>query len=243
MGARFHGKILRTLRKTEREKHMSDNTEKTDKISAIDQAIANAQARKAAKSSSGDQATGSSEGGEASKRAKLSDEEKARRQAERDAERAERKAKRDQEREERRAAKESEKKAPHMSKVVKAAAKLPPMSEAAQNTYNEITANLPAAQVAALAAHLQHFNRVSATERALNQKLEVGATVTIVSGEGRYVGKTGTVVKAQRIRCYVNIPGANNRPIPGSKELGIYFFTSDVQLVEEQAEELQAKAS
>jgi hypothetical protein len=38
------------------------------------------------------------------------------------------------------------------------------------------------------------------------------------------VGQTGTVSKAQRIRCYVEIPGVN-KPV--------YLFTSDVETISE----------
>jgi hypothetical protein len=66
-----------------------------------------------------------------------------------------------------------------------------------------------------------------------SNKVEAGNTVTIISGDARYVGKTGTVSKAQRIRCYVEIPGVS-KPV--------YLFTSDVEVMAA-AEQAQAKAS
>lgn len=123
-----------------------------------------------------------------------------------------------------------------MRKVQKAAEKMSPLGPSAELLFNEATTNLSAAEIAILGQHLQHFNRVKATERALEQKIVEGASVSIVSGDPRFVGKTGTVVKAQRIRCYVNIEGANNRPVPGTDANGIYFFTSDVTPVEIEAE-------
>jgi flagellar biosynthesis GTPase FlhF len=204
----------------------------SDNISAIDKAIQAAQARKAAKS--GDN-TGAPADASATpkapkapkepkepKRPRLSDEEKAARQAAKDAERATKKAERDAARAERKSAKDTERKTPHMSKVEKAFAKLPPLSEAAQVAINDITANFAAGVVSAIAAHLTHFNRVKATERALGQKVSTGDTVRIVSGDSRFVGQTGTVSKSQRIRCYVEVEGAK-KPV--------YLFTSDVELV------------
>jgi transcription antitermination factor NusG len=115
-------------------------------------------------------------------------------------------------------------KAPHMKKIEKAAAALPVMSVVAQKFFDEITPNLSAEQVTSLALHLQHFNRVKATERALNQKLDIGQRVRITGGPTKYVGMAGTVDRAQRIRCFINIPGFR-KPV--------YLFTSDVELIAE----------
>lgn len=204
----------------------------SDNISAIDKAIQAAQARKAAK-------TGSAESSDASasepkapkapkapkepKRPRLTDEEKAARTAARDAERATKKAEREAARAAKRAERDASKRTPHMSKVEKAAAKLPTLSNEAQVAFNDITANFSASMVSAIAAHLGHFNRVKATERALGQTISTGDTVRIVSGDSRFIGQTGTVSKAQRIRCYVEVAGAK-KPV--------YLFTSDVELVQ-----------
>jgi len=132
---------------------------------------------------------------------------------------AEERAAKKLEKQKEREAKLATRKTPHMSKVEKAAAKLPPVGEKAKQAIDDITANFDAVTVAAIAAHLQHFNRAKSTERALGKKVAVGDTVTIVSGDARFVGMTGTVTKAQRIRCYVEVPGAK-KPI--------YLFLSDV---------------
>lgn len=206
----------------------------SDQISAIDKAIQAAQARKAAKSGTSDASEASANEPKAPKapktpkapkepkRPRLTDEEKAARTAAKDAERATKKAEREAARAAKKAARESERRTPHMSKVEKAAAKLPTLSAEAQETFNGITANFSAAQVSAIAAHLGHFNRVKATERALSQTVGTGDTVRIVSGDPRFIGQTGTVAKAQRIRCYVEVAGAK-KPV--------YLFTSDVELV------------
>jgi hypothetical protein len=206
----------------------------TENISAIDQAINAAKARKAAKGgivAEDGTVTASPKPAKTPKapkekaepkRPRLSDEEKAAKTAARDAERATAKAERDTARAAKKAAKASEVKTPHMSKVAKAASKLPTLSAASEELFNDVTVNYSADQIAALAAHFTHFNRVKATERALNQKISTGDTVRIVGGDARYLGLTGEVSKAQRIRCYVTVAGAK-KPV--------YLFTSDVELV------------
>lgn len=212
----------------------------TDGISAIDKAIAAAQARKAAKAAGGMVSTNDIGNFElpmakskvTKERApKVTAEQRAAKNAEREVARNQRKAERDAQRTARKAEKEATRggKTPHMSKVEKAAAGLPALDSSIELTFNEITANFTAAQISALAAHLQHFNRVKATERALNRTLQAGDTVRIVSGAAKFIGMVGTVSKAQRIRCYVEVPGVR-KPI--------YLFTSDVELSESN-EELQ----
>lgn len=125
-------------------------------------------------------------------------------------------------REERKAKKAAEKKPAHVAKLDRAASKLPLMNTIASEMFSEITANLSRAQIDAVAQHLLHWNRVKATEAATVAKLEPGETVRIVGGDGRFVGYTGTVEKAQRIRCYVNVPDIGKV---------VYLFTSDVEVI------------
>lgn len=201
---------------------MSTENETSEKTSKIDAAIAAAKARKAAKSEKSTDAekTEAKEKPAKAARTKVTDEERAARKAKLEAERAERKAAKDKEREAARAEKLAARKPAHMSKVLKAAEKLPGLSETACRFLDEVTTNLSRADLAGLALHIQHFNRFKATERALQKKLEAGVHVTIVGGDPRFIGKTGTVTKAQRIRCYVEVDGVN-KPI--------YCFTSDVE--------------
>lgn len=229
----------------EREKTMSENKN----MSAIDQAIAAAKARKAAKEAANGGApstsTGESDSASAqtvapSKKEKPVKEKKekkpavdeaarAAKKAQIEADRAARKAKKESEREAKKAEKEASKKPAHMVKVLKAGEKLPALDNAAITLFNEATTCLSQAQLAALAMHIQFFNRVKATERALNTRLEEGMAVTIVGGDPRYVGKTGTLSKVQRIRCYVELD---------SEDREVYCFTSDVTpRAEEETEE------
>lgn len=200
------------------------------KLSAIDKALAAAQARKAAKEGT-DTAPKARPSKPKGPKIKVEDVDKNAAKLAKDAVRQARKQQLAIEREARRAAKTAERgeaKTPHMKKIEKAAAALPVMSVTAQAFFGDITTNLSAEQVTSLALHLQHFNRVKATERALKQELEAGQQVRIVGGPTKHVGKIGTVDRAQRIRCFVNIPGVR-KPV--------YLFTSDVEAI---AEEMQA---
>lgn len=197
------------------------------KLSAIDKALAAAKARKAAMDGA-DASTTRVEKAEKPAKAKASTQPDFSKQQKKEALAAAReaaKAKRTAEREQRKATKAAAKasdngKPAHMKKVDRAAERLPSLNEATQLIFNEATVNLSAGQLTALALHIQHFNRVKATERALGQKIEAGVQVTIIGGDPKYIGKTGTVSKAQRIRCYVDVPGVK-KPV--------YLFTSDVQ--------------
>lgn len=175
-----------------------------DTMSAIDIAIAKAKARAASRSVEN----------QGEERPKLSPEE---REASREAAKAER--------ERIRAEKIARKsRGPvHMSKVEKAASKLPQLTVAAATIFDEITSNLPAATISALSAHLNHFNRVQATQRAVGAApLKVGQVVRIVGGDPRFIGQTGHLEKVQRIRCYVKLSDSGRLA---------YCFTSDVSLL------------
>ena len=110
-----------------------------------------------------------------------------------------------------------------MKKIASAAGKLPILSDSTQLLFNEATTNLSRDQLTALALHIQHFNRVKATERALDQRVVQGTPVRIIGGDPKFMGMTGTVTKAQRIRCYVTVPGVKRE---------VYLFTSDVEVLE-----------
>jgi len=187
------------------------------KLSAIDKALAQAKARKAAKDSSPPPAGDDVQTVTVQK----SDTDKALKLAEREA----RRAQIAKDREERKAAKAAaQPKGPaHMKKIASAAGKLPSLSDSTQLLFNEATTNFSAEQLTALALHIQHFNRVKATERALNQRVVQGTQVRIIGGDPKFIGMTGSVTKAQRIRCYVTVPGVKRE---------VYCFTSDIEVLE-----------
>lgn len=202
-----------------------DTTNNETKLSAIDRALAAAKARKAMKDA--DTETADPPAAKEPK-AKKSTEPTFAKQQKKEALAAARqaaKAIRDAERQKRRDIKLAEKtssKPAHMKKVEKAAGALPRLSGDPVRIFEEVTSNFGRDQIAALALHLQHFNRVRATERALNQRLEAGTAVRITGGDPKYIGMSGTINKAQRIRCYVDVPGVK-KPV--------YLFTSDVEQV------------
>lgn len=223
-------------------------TDKTTKLSAIDLALAAAKARKAAKdaSTSSEPTTPKAKPTKAEKVAATpkvkkspatDDEAKAARKAQREETKAQKLAALEAERTARRTAREAakaekavakktadaDKKPAHMKKVEKAASKLPKLNDQATLMFNDIISNLDAASIASMALHLQHHNRVAATQRAREVTLEAGDSVRIIGGDPRYIGMNGTVDRAQRIRCYVEVPGFK-RPI--------YLFTSDVERTE-----------
>jgi hypothetical protein len=192
-------------------------------VSEIDLAIQKAQARRAAKSdkSAEPKAPKAEKVPNEPKRPRLTDDEKKAKDAQRAEERVVRSSARAAIRAEKLAAKSANKSPAHMKKVARAAERLAPLEQAELLLFNEATSNLTAAQLANLAAHISHFNRVKATERALTQTVTVGNEVTVISGDSRYIGKVGTVTKAQRIRCYVQVEG-QAKPL--------YLFTSDVSV-------------
>jgi ATPase subunit of ABC transporter with duplicated ATPase domains len=224
---------------------MQTNTD-TTKLSAIDRALAAAKARKAAKGhdASDPVPTPKAKVSKAVAKERQVDEvasqQKAAVAAERAAAKAAKLAQLEEERTARRtaraataaakaearAAASSSRTPAHMKKVTKAAEKLPAMTSTTAALFGEATANLSRDQVAALALHLQHYNRAAATMRAATAKLENGDEVRIVGGDPRFIGMRGKVDRAQRIRCYVEVPGVR-KPV--------YLFTSDVERVEAEA--------
>jgi hypothetical protein len=201
-----------------------------NKLSAIDKALAAAKARKAMKTGDDSETQPSAPSAQmkqkAEKTLKPTSEEKTAVRSAKDADRENRRLQRAKERDERRATRLAEKgnKGPaHMKKVANAAAKLPILVDQATFAVNEITTNFSRDQIAAIALHLQHFNRVKATERALGQQVSLGQEVRIIGGDPRFIGKVGTTSLVRRIRCFVDIPGVK-KPV--------YLFTSDVEIVE-----------
>lgn len=163
------------------------------------------------------------------KRTKLTDEERAARDAQKKAEAEARKAQRKTETEARRAERVATQagKVAHMAKVNKAAENLPELNESAAVMVDDIMSNFGGSQITAIIANLTHRQRAASTEKALGAKIVEGQTVRIVSAEGasaRYVGQLATVLVVQRIRCYVNPVGS-----PASKR--VYLFNSDVVAV------------
>lgn len=191
-------------------------------ISEIDKALQAARARKAKRGENTAAAVPAQKAEKPARAPKATDEEKAAKKAAREQERQAQKEARAQAREAKRAERQASKGPAHMAKVERAAARLPSLSRAAQTEVQAITAGFSAGEVAAIAAHLQHFNRQKATERSIGRQLTVGQRVRITGGEGRYIGREGTVAKAQKIRAYIDV---------GEKK-PLYVFIADVESLE-----------
>ena len=142
---------------------------------------------------------------------------KAAKAAEREAAKAARKAEKE--------AEKADKKPAHMKKVERARSKCPALNGAAETLYGEITANLSAQQVDALAQHLLVHVRETRTIRATQtSQLPMGATVRITGGEPKYIGMVGTVVHSQKLRAKVEVPGIA-KPV--------YIYTGEAELAVE----------
>lgn len=228
-GKMTDNRASKEARQTSIQTHKTENTKMSD-FNKIDEAIAAANARRAAKN--GGESHGSNQ--EKKGRKRLSAEEREARDRAREQEKAERQAAREAKKEAARQAREANKKPAHLTKVEKAAAKLPTLEYEANCLFESVTQTLSLNETAALAAHLEHFVREQRTKAALNSEVKVGQSVTIVSGDDpSLIGKTAVVTRAQRIRCYVSVPG-HDKPV--------YLFTSDVQPLEsvEQTQETDA---
>ncbi len=146
-----------------------------------------------------------------------------------DAERAERKAARAEAKAQKDASKTSEKEGrlAHMKKVETAKSKLPALDKISATIFGDATANLSADQITALALHLQHHNRETATIRANTlPPLPLGATVRITGGEPKFIGMTGKVIHSQKLRAKVQVPGVSRI---------VYIYNGEANIVEEVA--------
>jgi hypothetical protein len=178
-----------------------------DKIDAV---IAAARARKAA----GEAPSGAVVATDVvEKTPRISAEERLAKKAEIENDRSRRRAER---------AEKSAQKQVHMKKIDNARSKLPQLSSYSQTVFDELIVNLPAEQLTALALHLQHHNRLKATQRAVSTTIELGHEVKIIGGDPKFIGKVGTITEVRRIRCFVSVPGVK-KPV--------YCFTSDVEVI------------
>lgn len=162
---------------------------------------------------------------EKTKRARLSPEERAARDLQRQSEREAKRSARAEKKAAKQAERESGRSVPHMKKVNRAAEALPSLSRDGVEFFDSIKDTLEVDQVQALALHLLQHIRAEAVKRAASTAVQVGQTVRIVSSNNsKFVGKSGKVVQAQRIRCYVQVDGFD-KPA--------YCYTSDVQVIED----------
>lgn len=147
---------------------------------------------------------------------------------ERDRLAVERRAKAKQERESRREQRllerAAQRKVPHLSKVQKAAAQLPELSDPAAQAYERLVAELSPVDLNSLGLHLQHLYRHHATEAAAARTLREGQLVRLLGGPAKTRGRVGTVESLNRIRCYVRLEGVTHP---------VYVFTSETEDVDD----------
>lgn len=142
---------------------------------------------------------------------------KAAKAAEREAAKAARKAAKE--------AEKTDKKPAHMKKVERARSKCPALNGPAEALYGEITANLSAQQIDALAQHLLVHVRETRTIRATQTaQLPLGAIVRITGGEPKYIGMVGKVTHSQKLRAKVTVEGVS-KPV--------YIYTGEAELAQE----------
>ena len=221
------------------------------KLTAIEKALAAAKARKAALTASGNAAPPAAKpttetkppkakaaketspepkAEKTSKRKSATDERasaKAAKLAQLELERTARRAAREEKRAARnaeKAAAAASKKPSHMKKVERARSKCPAMGGDAEKLFNEITSNLSAQQIDAIAQHLLVHNRAMATIRATaTPRLELGATVRITGGDPRFIGMVGEVVHSHKLRAKVQVPG---------RDKVVYIYNGEAVVVE-----------
>lgn len=114
------------------------------------------------------------------------------------------------------------KRPPRIAKVDRAGKALSTMDEKTQQHFSTMIEQLERPQLQILVQHLRHHVRKASTLSALDKRLEEGTLVKIVHGDPRFIGMSGLVKRARRIRCYIQVAGIN-KPI--------YLFTSDVEPV------------
>lgn len=200
----------------------NENKAKKTDVNAIDAAINAAKAK--AKGSDTTLKVKSSTG-EKSKRKKLTAEERQARLDAYEASKVERAAKRAAVKAQKEAQRATERATnpPHMAKVERAKERLPEMSKDVQEFFDTLVGcdKLSPSDIFILSENLNFYVRVERTKVSSGISLSVGDRVRIKSGSPRHIGSEGTVVKAQRIRCFVDVGG--NKPV--------YLFNADVEVL------------
>lgn len=185
---------------------------------AIDAAINEANAQKELQGEEGATAPATTS------RKRLSPEERAERDQAKAQEKEEKRLAREAKAAERKLQAEANKKPAHLIRVQKANEKIPELTVEAKDMLVQLLGmGLSLADLEAFSGHVAGHVRLERTKIALDSTVEVGQTVRIVGGDAKFVNMVGTIDRAQRIRCYVNVPGVD-KPV--------YLYTSDVQTEE-----------
>lgn len=154
---------------------------------------------------------------------------KAAKKAEREARNAERKTRLEEEREARNAerlARKAERdanrteKVAHLSKVEKAAERLPELTPGAISYLNSLEPEQAhVTDLAVALAHAQHILRARQTKASHDVDLKEGQVVRVISGEGRWIGAMATVKAVRSIRVIISVAGYDK---------DIYVFAADL---------------
>lgn len=163
----------------------------------------------------------------------LSDQEKALKREQKRKHREEERARRAEEREAKKRARalkrqlEKENRSPaHLTKVEKAAAKLPELDSDLDEELENLKAKYSVSQLSLLVAHLQLANRLTQTLASNGMSFEVGQQVRIVASENdpSLIGKVGTVTEMRKIRVHLDVEG-HDKPA--------YLFAADCEPIEQ----------
>jgi flagellar biosynthesis GTPase FlhF len=226
---------------------MKMDNENVNTKSKVDEAIARAKAKIRAQAAFVDEDTQVTESVE-KQTTKLSDQEKQARKDRLAVERAEKNAERERVREQKkaeRAAAQERKKTEralkalqrqqerasagpaHMTKVEKAASKLPSLGSSLSEDFASLTEKFTVGELNVLIAHLQVSNRAKQTLASNSVNFEVGQQVRITSSEldVSLIGKVGTVTEMRKIRVLLEVDGVN-KPV--------YLFAADCEALNEQ---------
>ncbi len=166
---------------------------------------------------------------------RLTQEEKLAQTAEKERVRLEKKFERESLREQRKLEREGKQKNPHMVKIEKQLARLPYMNETVAELFKSLTQKLSVDELETLARHVDVHVRFNRTTTAVSRTINVGDLVRITGGPVAHLGKIAKVTRAQRIRCYVEVPGS---------EKEVYLFISETEPVaQEDVEQLESESN
>lgn len=124
----------------------------------------------------------------------------------------------------------------HLSKVEKASANLPALTDKAARALKgfDDESGFSAGEFTAIAAHLTHKARLMMTAGAATAKLTKGNLVEILPGDRgseKYVGFKGRLTEVRNIRCFADILGPDGETVV---KKNLYLFTSGVKVLNEE---------
>ena len=114
---------------------------------------------------------------------------------------------------------------PHIRRAQKSAAKLPQLSDGAEEVVN-LALSLSHEDLSSVLAHVNHNVKIKTLQSAVSLRttnvITNGMMIRIISG--RHAGKIAKVVDVKRIRCHVTL-------VDDTSDRILYLFTSEVEPV------------